>query len=161
MEVLEWLEATQIGILITESLYGFPIVVGIHIVGLIFSVGLLVWFDLRLMGLSMTHCPVSKLYRRLMPWALAGFTVMFISGAAIFIAYATLAYSNFYFRVKLLTIGLAGINALMYHRFTERKIADWNESPRPPLAVRLAGLFSIVFWTVVILSGRMMSYTMF
>jgi hypothetical protein len=31
----------------------------------------------------------------------------------------------------------------------------------PPAAVRFAGLASLVMWSIVILAGRMMSYTMF
>ena len=49
-QLLEWLEATSIGLLVRESVWGFPIVVAIHIMGLMLSVGLLVWFDLRLLG---------------------------------------------------------------------------------------------------------------
>ena len=147
--------------MVRESLYGFPILVGVHIIGLVFSVGVLVWFDLRLMGLSMTECPVSKVYRKLMPWLLTGFTVMFISGACIFVGFATQAYGNLYFRIKLLAILLAGVNAFVYHKMTERQIAEWNDGVRPPFRARLAGLTSILLWTVAILAGRMMSYTIF
>jgi len=53
-------------------LWGFPILVAIHIIGLVFSVGIVVWLDLRLLGVSMTGVPVSRVYRRLMPLAFAG-----------------------------------------------------------------------------------------
>ena len=75
--------------------------------------------------------------------------------------YATAVYGNLYFRIKIATLCLAAVNAWLYHRVTERSIASWNEATVPPLAARAAGLTSIVLWTVVILAGRMMSYTMF
>jgi hypothetical protein len=56
---------------------------------------------------------------------------------------------------------LAGANALYFHLVTERGIAQWDLSVPPPRSARLAGLVSILLWTTVILSGRMMSYTMF
>jgi len=96
-----------------------------------------------------------------MPWTLAGFAVMFTSGAIILAAYATAAYGNLYFRIKAVALLLAGVNAFVYHRVTERQIARWDEARLPSMPARMAGLISIVVWTVVILAGRMMSYTMF
>ena len=157
----QWLESTQVGLLVRESLYGFQILVATHILGLAFSVGTLVWFDLRLLGLSMPGCPVSKVYRRLMPWMLPGFAVMFISGALLFVGFATNAYGNVYFRLKVAAMLVAGLNAFLFHRTTERRIALWDSAARPPMAARLAGLISIVVWATVIVAGRMMSYTMF
>ena len=161
LSICEWLENTPVGFLVRESLYGFPILAAIHILGLTVSVGTLVWFDLRLAGVSMPRCPVSSLYRRLIPWTLVGFGVMFISGVLLFTGFATKAYGNVYFRIKLTAIVLAGVNALFYHRLTERHIAHWNDDARPPMPARLAGVISIVVWIIAIVAGRMMSYTMF
>ena len=161
LQVCEWLESTPVGVLVRESLWGFPIVVAIHILGLTMSVGTLVWFDLRLLGVSMRRIPVSEMYRRLMPWMLSAFIAMFITGALLFVGYATKAYGNLYFRIKIAAMLLAGVNALMFHYSTERRIARWNEAARPPLPARMAGLASILLWAVVIMAGRMMSYTIF
>jgi hypothetical protein len=124
-------------------------------------VGTLIWWDLRLAGVSMSSYPLTALYRRLMPWTLVGFVVMFVSGALLFSGFATKAYVNVYFRIKVAAILLAGLNALFYHFTTERGIAEWNEAARPPLRVRFAGVISLLMWAIVVLAGRMMSYTMF
>src|SRR5688572_16653693 len=117
--MLEYLENTPIGILVRESSWGFQITVAIHILALTLSVGIVIWFDLRLLGVSMRCCPVSDLYRRLMPLALGGFVLMFVSGTMLFIGYATAAYGNLYFRIKAGALLLAGVNALFYHLVTE------------------------------------------
>jgi len=161
LQVAEWLETTAAGVLVRESLWGFPIVVALHIVGLTFSVGTLMWFDLRLLGIAMRGYPVSLAYRRLMPLFMSGFALMLVSGSLLLSGFATAAYGNLYFRAKMVAIALAGANALAYHLLTERHIADWDTAPLPPLAVRMAGLASLVLWTTTILAGRMMSYTMF
>jgi hypothetical protein len=161
LTICEWLESTSLSILVRESLYGFPIVVAIHLLGLTLSVGTLVWFDLRLLGVGMRGIRVSELYRRLAPWLLSGFAVMFISGTILFAAFATSAYGNLYFRIKAAALVLASVNALIYHFATEHTLARWDDAARPPLRARIAGLTSIVVWAVVILAGRMMSYTMF
>jgi hypothetical protein len=56
---------------------------------------------------------------------------------------------------------LAGVNALYFHFTTGGRMAAWDDSPRPPVAARLAGVVSIVVWAVAILAGRGMSYTIF
>src|SRR4029077_13997030 len=115
----EQIEATSLGVFVRESLWGFPILVAIHIIGLVFSVGLVVWLDLRLLGVSMTGVPVSRVYRRLMPFAFIGFTVMALSGVTLLTGFATAAYKNPYFRTKLLGLLLAGLNAFVYHTNVE------------------------------------------
>jgi hypothetical protein len=161
LEICEWLESTALAVLVRESSFGFPILVGIHILGLVLSVGTLRWVDLRLLGISFRQSPVSEIYRGLAPWFLSGFLVMFLSGATLFVGFATSAYANLYFRIKVVALVLAGLNALAFHVLTQRASATWDPAPRPPVTVRLAGLASIVLWTVVILAGRMISYTMF
>ncbi|MBF8305063.1 MAG: putative rane protein [Acidobacteria bacterium] len=161
MEILQWLEETRIGVLVQEDPWLFPILVSIHILGLTLSVGTLVWFDLRLLGFGIRNCSVSRLYRRLMPWMLGSFFVMVVSGSMLFIGFATKAYPNIYFRIKVAGLVVAGVNALIYHLKTERHIAEWDEARVLPLRARMAGLVSILSWTTVILAGRMISYTMY
>ena len=161
LDVLTWLEFSAVGRLVNESRWGFPIVVTVHILGLAASAGLIVWFDLRLLGVAMRTCPVRDVYRCLIPWAATGFAVMFVTGGLLFIGYATLAYGNPYFLVKMAAIALAGLNALVYHRVTERRVAVWNDAVQLPMAARTAGLLSIACWAAAVLAGRMMSYTMF
>ena len=159
--MLAWLEASPVAVMVRESAYGFPIIVGLHILGITLSVGTLVWFDLRLLGVSMVGYKASMMYRRLMPWMLTGFALMFITGFMLLAGFATAAYENVYFRIKIAAMLLAALNAFAYHRYTERRIADWDDAAAPPTGARIAGLVSICVWMCVIIAGRMMSYTMF
>jgi hypothetical protein len=160
-DILEWLQSTTIGTMIQESQYGFPLVVAVHILGLSLSVGTLVWVDLRLLGVALTRSRVSNVYRGLAPWFLVGFGMMLISGSMLFTAYATAAYANVYFRIKMSALALAGMNALLFHAITQRGQVSWDDSPQAPIGARVAGLTSLLLWAVVIFSGRMMSYTVF
>ena len=161
LHLCQWLEQTPVGLLVRESQYGFPILVAIHIAGLWLSAGLVVWFDLRLLGVSMRRVPVRTVYRQLMPWAFGGFLVMVVSGGMLASGFATAAYGNVYFRVKIVALLLAGVNAVAYHTITERRVAQWDGAARIPLPARAAGLISIVAWMIVILAGRMVSYTLY
>jgi hypothetical protein len=161
LHIAEWLESTAVATLVRESTWGFPIVVAVHLMGLSLSVGMILWFDLRLVGVALRGSPVSVVYRRLMPWAGTGFAVMFLSGAMLLAGYATAALGNVYFQGKLAAMALAGLNAVFFHLFTQRRLGEWDAAGTPPVPARLAGAISMAAWAVVILAGRMMSYTMF
>ena len=55
-----------------------------------------------------------------------GFAMMMISGVMLFAGFATAAYENVYFRIKVAAMVLAAVNAFVYHRFTERRIVEWD-----------------------------------
>src|SRR5579872_273927 len=67
-----------------ESLYGYPIVESVHVWALCVFVGLTIVLDLRLTGLSFRTVPVSEVVRRILPWQVAGFAVMVVSGVLLF-----------------------------------------------------------------------------
>ena len=160
-EICLWLEASAVGTLVRESLYGFPILVGMHLMSLMLSAGMIVWFDLRLLGLALTGLPVSAVYRRVLPWATAGFMLMFVTGALLFTGYASAAVGNTFFRLKCAALALAGVNALAYHLITERRLTDWDSAARLPASARMAGALSVALWATVIMCGRLMAYTMY
>lgn len=161
LEVCNWLETTRLAIAIQESLYGFALLVGAHILGVAVSVGILLWMDLRLVGVVLPSKPLTEVYRSLAPWFIAGFAVMLLSGTALFVAFATAAYGNLFFRIKLVLLLLAGTNALLFHWFATRPDERAGGADTPAAAVRVAGALSLAIWAGVIVMGRMMSYTMF
>ena len=154
LELCQWVQDTQVGTAIRESVWVFPIILAFHSLGLTLSVGTVLWLDLRLLGVKMRGQPVSEVYQQLKPWMLSGFAIMFISGTLLFSAQAARCYENVYCRTKILLLVLPGLNALIYHLLTERSIARWDLDVKPPLAARMAGLISLVSWTVVIILGR-------
>jgi hypothetical protein len=154
-----WLSETQIGRGLLESLYAFPIVEGLHLIGISVSVGVLCWFDLRLMGLVFKDQPVSRVWRQMMPIAAMGFALVFVTGGLLFVAEAVTAYESVHFWIKVGLILLAGANAAYFELKTHPGIAAWDNDAVPPRAARMAGLLSLVFWTAVIITGRTMAYS--
>src|SRR5205809_189903 len=132
LEVCQWIQDTQVGTAIRESTWMYPNILAVHVLALGASVGTLLWFDLRLLGLTMRSQRISEVYRQLMPWMFGGFFVMFVTGGLLFWALAAKCYGNIYFQIKVGALLLAGINALIYHWMTERTIADWDRAIRPP-----------------------------
>lgn len=87
-----------------------------------------------------------------------GFVLSFASGTALFVAFASAAYGNTFFRLKMAALALAGANAVFFHFLSAGSRPGGSVSPAAMLA---AGWISIALWTGVTLAGRMMSYTMF
>lgn len=158
-DVSAWLSETRIGRGLLESLYAFPIVEGLHLMGIALSVGVLCWFDLRLLGLVLRDHPVSVVWRQTMPIARAGFFLVFATGGLLFAAEAMTAHDSVHFWIKMGLIVLAGLNAAYFEFKLRRGIAAWDEMPVPPFAVRMTGMLSLVFWTAIIITGRTMAYS--
>jgi hypothetical protein len=153
---LQMLEDSRLADVMREV--AFPYVETVHVLALGLSVGTIAWFDLRLLGAAMRARPVSEVFQSVKGWMLGGFAVMFVTGALLFIADASDAYGNTYFRVKLVLLALAGLNALTFHLTIGRRTVDWNHAPVPPRAARVAGMVSIVLWLSVIAVGRIFAY---
>jgi hypothetical protein len=141
-----------------ESQYLWLIIESAHVLGLAFSVGLIGITDLRLIGKFRRREPVSEVLEQLRPWLLAGFAMMFVTGGLLFISEAAKVYASGWFRLKMVLLLLAGINALWFELTLGRRLCAWNDWERPPLGARIAGWTSLACWTAVIISGRWVAY---
>jgi hypothetical protein len=159
--IISWMQNSDIGTGIRESIWMFPIVETSHVLALSLSVGVLVWLDLRLLGWGMKHEPVSVVHKQVMPLALVGFIIMFISGILLFWSEAEKCYLSGFYRAKMLFLLLAGVNAIVFEISTKKSIEEWDKYPIPPVKARLAGLFSILTWSAVIIAGRATAYNLF
>jgi hypothetical protein len=157
-EFAETLNDSEIGTALRESVYAFPIVEGLHLIGLAFSVGLLFFVDLRLLGLFMKRVPAQQVMYSLRPWLLGGFAVTLASGVLLFAANASKVITLPVFFFKLGFIALAGLNALWFERRWGRRTAEWGTGSELPLGVRWAGLASLLLWSLVVVTGRLIPY---
>jgi len=114
--------------------------------------------DLRLMGLTFREEPVSKLAKRFLPWAWAGFMIQVITGFLLFSSEATKMYANLGFQIKMLLILVAGINAFVFHAIAYQSVGKWENDPVAPLSARAAGLVSILLWFGIVAAGRWIAY---
>ena len=71
------------------------------------------------------------------------------------------ASANIFFQIKMGLISLTGVNALGFHFTVYRRVAIWDCEPIPPLRARLAGYFSLLLWSGVVICGRMQAYNWF
>ena len=144
-----------------ESVYMYPLVESAHVLTLCLFLGLAVMFDLRLLGVTLTHVPMTEMKKRLGPWMTVGFVIMVITGVLLFYAVPVRSYQSIFFRTKAVALVLAGLNAFVFHTTIARRIAEWDRALVPPRAARRAGATSLVLWTIIVVSGRMIAYNWF
>jgi hypothetical protein len=146
------------GTALRESQYAFPIVEGTHLLSLAFSVGLLALIDLRLTGLFLRRVPAAEILTQLRPWVLGGFAVTFLSGSLLFWATSIKVLDSPVLPVKFLFILLSGLNFLWFEFKFGSKTGEWKKEPALPGGVRFAGAASLLLWSLVVLSGRLIPY---
>lgn len=154
----QWLEQTWFGTGIRDSVWLFPVIETVHIVGIVLLVGSTAVLDLRLMGLTFRQESVSKIAERFIPWSLAGFIVQIVTGLLLFSSEATKMYSNLGFQIKMGLLVIAGINALVFHSIAYQSVGKWDRDPVGPLSARAAGLVSLVLWFGIVAAGRWIAY---
>jgi hypothetical protein len=160
LQICEWIANTSLSIHIRESIWTYPIIESVHVLGLTLFLGLLLLWDTRLLGFVLRRVPVSKLWRQLSPWILFGAIIITISGTLLFWSDPVKFYGNVFFRIKLLALLLAAANAAAYHLGIERRLFEWDTAATPR-AAKIAGATSIAIWTIVVVVGRLIAYNWF
>jgi hypothetical protein len=155
--LLEALERSSLAGAMKHALWLYPIVEIVHIAGFALLVGAVAAFDLRLLGFARSTS-IRALERSLLPWAWVALLLIVPSGVAMFSTHAVDFAGNPAFRVKLLLLLGAGLNALLFHVGVFRTVAAWDQHVPAPRAAKASALLSLVIWIGVISCGRLIAY---
>lgn len=155
---LEWLGTTPWSVALLESRYAWPLIESTHVLTLGLFVGTAIINDLRLLGWGMRRVPVSEVTGRLLPVTRLAFVVMVTTGLLVFYSSPLRYYHNLFFRLKVILLIVAGLNAFAFHRGIHRRVAQWDLDPLPPREARMAGAVSLVAWALIVVAGRMIAY---
>jgi len=157
-DLCQWANNTPFSVALRESTLAFPIIEGTHLLAIGVSAGTIALTDLRLLGVLMKKEPASKVMSSLLPFAIAGFVMVFLTGLLLFWAEPAKSYRNLWFRWKLIFLLTAGLNALIFHLTVYRRMDRWDLDAVAPRGARLAGAISLVVWATVIWLGRQFAY---
>ncbi|MDR0779417.1 MAG: hypothetical protein LBF16_01830 [Pseudomonadales bacterium] len=148
MGFLLWYENGPFGVFIRESIWGYPIVLSSHAVGMATVMGVVVALTFRMLGLAkgISILAFDKLF--IVGWA--GFFINLVSGLLLFAGSSTVYFFQTTFQIKILSIVIGGI--LM-------KVAMNSVRANQPLGTQKmwAGL-CLFFWTLAVVTGRLMAY---
>jgi len=148
MGFLIWLEESSLGIFIRESLWGYPIVLSSHAVGMATVMGVVVALNFRALGYAkdISILAFDKLF--IIGWV--GFIMNLISGLILFCNTPTTYFFQGSFQLKIAFIVAGGI--LM-------KVV--MNSVRGETSENLLKVFStacIACWFGGVITGRLMAY---
>ena len=155
MQFLEWLQFSWLGTFVAENLWAYPVFETLHVIGMAFLVGVLGLTNLRVLGYKPELPLVGT--RQLLPLAWGGFTVNLITGMALFSSDAVYFFNSWTFRIKILLIVLAGINAGILSSRIFRSAVEGGDVALSPSTRWVAGT-ALVFWVGAILAGRLVAY---
>jgi hypothetical protein len=153
----QWLYDLPTSTALRESDMVFPLVETFHVLAITLIAGTVVTVDLRICGLIFRGEPLSRITRTLLPYTWYGFAVMVITGLPLFAAEAAKLYGNPAFRVKLVLLGISGLNALLFHKIAFRGVDDSDRRGAISLPARVFASVSIVLWSGIIVSGRLIA----
>jgi hypothetical protein len=137
-DLMAWLEHRPFAVDMAESIWLFPIIETVHVLGLSLVVGSVLMMDLRLLGLGSRNRTVSEILSSVLPWTWSALPVTVIAAALLFSSKATTYYTNLPFRIKLGCLALAATNMLVFHLGVGRGTSRWDLAT-PPMAARVAG----------------------
>lgn len=154
--LLRWLQSSPWATGIRQSLWLYPAIEIIHIIGIVLVAGGAIFFDLRLLGISKKTAVADLGY--LLSWSKRGVLLAIPSGILLFITNAeTLGYDPV-FHTKLILLAFAGLNAWIFHAlvFRPRQQAGLNRGWLR--SGKANAICSIIIWITIIACGRLLAY---
>jgi hypothetical protein len=141
---------------IQETYWLWPVMEIIHFIGLVLLLGGLIVVDLRMAG----HLRVIKpnASHQLLPFVIAGFVLNLVTGTLFFVGDPGRYSINIGFQIKMVLVGLAGLNALFYHLKVSPIMSNWDHEADSPLLAKCVAYTSLTVWTGVLLTGRLIPY---
>ena len=156
VSILEWIESTELSTAIREGALSYPIIGGVHLLGIALFGGMLLMTDLRLLGWAMQRRSVSDIVLQLRWWKWAGFVIVVASGLLLGWCEPLKLYRSPAFWVKMALLVLVGVHAFVfrarvYRNTTELDVAMTTEA-------KLAASISLLLWAGLIVSGRLIAF---
>ena len=125
-ELISYLEGSALADNIRENDVLFPLIESVHVLAICLVVGSILAVDLRLLGVAWIKRSVSSVTRGVLPLTWGAFVVAVGSGGLMFISNATKYLGNGYFIAKMVLIGVAGLNMLIFHFISARDQPRWD-----------------------------------
>jgi hypothetical protein len=155
--ILAWLRDSPIGAFVRGSTWAFPALQSLHFVGMSLLIGIVGAIDLRILGVARA-VPLAPLHRFL-PLAFIGFGINLVTGFCFFCHDPWVYAFNTSFRLKMLLILLAGLNALWFRLGVFLDLERWGPGLNTSPLAKIISAISLLIWIAVITAGRYIAFT--
>ena len=150
--LFEWFEMTGPGVVVRESIWLFPVIEAVHLLGLCMLGGAVLLVDLRMLGLTMKNQSVATLANNMRPWLLGSLAVLLTTGVLLFLSEAVKCFYNQSFWVKMITLPIA-----LFFTFTVRERFARNDEATA--TIKLVAIASMALWFTVAAAGRWIGFS--
>ena len=155
---IDWCDATFISQTIQQSLWLFPVIESVHLLGLALLGGAVLVIDARLLNLGLTRQSVGAVARMTWRWLLLGIALMLLTGIPLFLSETEKLYNSDSFWVKMYALGF-----ILLLTFTLKRRflfgGTQGESVRLGWYGGLLGGVSMSAWFVVAAAGRWVGFS--
>ena len=156
ISVLEAIESTELSTAIREGALPYPILGGIHLLGIALFGGMVLATDLRFLGWAMQQRPVSDIVQQSRPWKRVGFVLVVGSGLLLAWAEPQKLYRSPAFWIKMAFFVLVGVHALVFRAGVYQNVANLDAAMTG--RAKLAAAISLILWAGLIVSGRLIAF---
>lgn len=154
--MFETIEQSWIATWVAESLWGYPIMLACHAVGLAVVVGIFSMRDMRLLGLFPALQPAAFLPLSKIAWV--GFILNALSGFALFTSQAVTFVNStpFLLKIGFIVAGMALAGVIQSRLRGELALSNGDAAISG--STRLIALISLSLWLAAIIAGRLVAY---
>ncbi len=158
LDFCQWIEKSPLGAGVRDSVWIFPVIESIHILGIVLLAFTASMVDLRVLGTGLLRRrPLAEVSRQLRPWTWGAIVLMIVTGVPLFASEAaSKCYESKAFYVKMSLLALAIVNAAFSYTAVSRHAEQWDSNP--PSRTKVMAVLSIVFWAGVVFAGRGIAY---
>ena len=142
----------------SESVLAYPIVLSTHLTCIALFGGMILFTNLRLLGLGFRSLTITQVVTSLRPFKRGGIVVMIGTGLLLATCEATKYAPNPYFWTKMIVLGLIGLHGVIFRPIVYTKTEELDRSPVIPTKVKVAAILSLVLWTTMFTMGRLIAY---
>jgi hypothetical protein len=155
--ILTFCSSSAVGAWVRNSAWAFPFLQSWHFIGMTMLLGVVGAIDLRVLGVARA-VPLAPLHRFL-PIAFIGFFINMITGICFFCHDPYVYAYNVSFRIKMLLIVIAGLNALWFRLGVFLDLERWGPGIEASRLAKIISAVSLVVWLGVITAGRYIAFT--
>ncbi len=156
MSFLDWAHDTWLGHLARDVFWVFPAGEALHFIGMSLLIGVVGVLDLRILGVA-KGLPIAALHR-LLPLSFVGFGLNLLTGMTFFAGDPHAFASNAAFRIKMLLILLAGLNALWFEMSVFIDVKKWGPGVEASTLAKVISGISLFLWAAVITCARLIPF---
>ncbi len=150
----EWAEGTAVASWILESLWLFPAIEAVHLLGFALMGGAILVTDLRHLGIVFTSQPVAVVAANTRRYLTIGLVVMIITGVLLFFSESLKLYFNMPFWRKMIAIAIA----IPFTYTVHRKVTMADPEKVGPIWGRVVAIVSLLLWGTAAWGGRWIGF---